>query len=348
MMLDIKNKISIVVPCYNVEQYLPMCIDSIINQTYKNLEILLVDDGSPDRCGEICDEYAKKDDRIKVFHKKNSGLAAARNTGQDAATGFAMMFVDSDDWLEPDCCEKALQAMLKNDVELVMFDEYFNNPNSQDVVHSFKDDEGSRVFNAQDCKKLQARVLDFNGEIAMVFQKLMRLDYLREYNIRHVDELKQGAEGFVFNIQLFEHLKSACYINEPLLHYRYNGNSISHTASVKNNILIVRCMEWIDNYVKSSSNPLNLHVDLLNRMLYIICTTAITGYFNPYYNKNHGIKVAEFEVFMNEPLVKEAMASAPRIGLNKQRKVILSLVKHKQYRLLALLGWLRRKQLENK
>lgn len=113
MMLDIKNKISIVVPCYNVEQYLPMCIDSIINQTYKNLEILLVDDGSPDRCGEICDEYAKKDDRIKVFHKKNSGLAAARNTGQDAATGFAMMFVDSDDWLEPDCCEKALQAMLK-------------------------------------------------------------------------------------------------------------------------------------------------------------------------------------------------------------------------------------------
>lgn len=176
--------------------FLPQCVDSLLSQTYKDIEIILVDDGSPDETGKLCDEYAKKDNRIKVIHKQNEGLAAARNTGQDAATGFAMMFVDSDDWLEPDCCEKAMQAMLKNDVELVMFDEYFNNPNSQDVVHSFKDDVGARVFNAQDCKKLQARVLDFNGEIAMAFQKLMRLDYLRKYNIRHVDELKQGAEGF--------------------------------------------------------------------------------------------------------------------------------------------------------
>lgn len=348
MMPNLKNKISIIVPCYNVEQYLPKCIDSIINQTYKNLEILLVDDGSPDRCGEICDEYAKIDDRIKVIHKKNRGLAAARNTGQDAATGFAMMFVDSDDWLEPDCCEKAMKAMLTNDVELVMFDEFFNNPNSQDIVHSFKDDVGTRVFNAQDCKKLQARVLDFNGEIAMAFQKLMRLDYLRKYNIRHVDELKQGAEGFVFNIQLFEHLKSACYINEPLLHYRYNENSISHTASVKNNILTVRCMEWIDNYVKSSSNPLDLHAGVLNRMLYIVCTTAITGYFNPYYNKSFHDKISEFEVFMSEPLVDKAMISASRDGLNLQRKIILLLVKYRLYCLIAFLGWLRRKQLENK
>lgn len=327
--------VSVIVPCYNVEQYLHKCIDSIINQTYKNLEILLVDDGSPDRCGEICDEYAKKDDRIKVIHKKNGGLAAARNTGQDAASGYAMMFVDSDDWLELDCCEKTMQAMLDNHVELVMFDDYVNHPNSQEVVHSFNDNLGTRVFRNYECRQLQARVLDFNGEIAMAFQKLMRLDYLRKYNIRHVDELKQGAEGFVFNIQLFEHLKSACYINEPLLHYRYNENSISHTASVKNNILTVRCMEWIDNYVKSSSNPLDLHAGVLNRMLYIVCTTAITGYFNPYYNKSFHDKISEFEVFMSEPLVDKAMISASRDGLNLQRKIILLLVKYRLYCLIA-------------
>ena len=340
--------VSVIVPCYNVEQYLHKCIDSIINQTYKNLEILLVDDGSPDRCGEICDEYAKKDDRIKVIHKKNGGLAAARNTGQDAASGYAMMFVDSDDWLELDCCEKTMQAMLDNHVELVMFDDYVNHPNSQEVVHSFKDNLGTRVFRNYECRQLQARVLDFNGEIAMAFQKLMRLDYLRKYNIRHVDELKQGAEGFVFNIQLFEHLKSACYINEPLLHYRYNENSISHTASVKNNILTVRCMEWIDNYVKSSCNPLDLHAGVLNRMLYIVCTTAITGYFNPYYNKSFHDKISEFEEFMSETLVDRAMVSASRDGLNLQRKIILLLIKYRLYCLIAFLGWLRRKQLENK
>lgn len=340
--------ISIIVPCYNVEQYLPKCIESILAQTYRNLEILLVDDGSPDRCGEICDKYAKKDSRIKVIHKPNGGLAAARNSGQDAATGYAMMFVDSDDWLESDCCEKAMKAMLEFDVELVMFDEFVNSPHSQAVVHSFKDDKGCRKFVEADCRKLQARVLDFNGEIAMAFQKLIRMDYLRTHNICHINELRQGAEGFVFNIQLFEYLSSAYYLNLPLLHYRYNKQSISHTASVANNILIVRCMEWIDDFVRKSKNTLDLHAGVMNRLLYIICTTAITGYFNPYYQRSFKEKIDEFEVFMKEPLVDKAMCEAPRTGLNLQRKLILKLIASKQYRLLALLGWLRRKQLENK
>ena len=89
--------VSIIVPIYNVEQYLRECIDSIINQTYKNLEIILVDDGSPDNCGQICDEYAKKDDRIKVIHKQNGGLSSARNAGLDIATGEYISFIDSDD-----------------------------------------------------------------------------------------------------------------------------------------------------------------------------------------------------------------------------------------------------------
>lgn len=93
--------ISVIVPCYNVEQYLPKCIDSILNQTYKNLEVWLVDDGSPDRCGEICDEYAKMDARIKVIHKKNGGLADARNVALDVMTGEYVVCVDSDDYISP-------------------------------------------------------------------------------------------------------------------------------------------------------------------------------------------------------------------------------------------------------
>lgn len=253
-----------------------------------------------------------------------------------------MMFVDSDDWLESDCCEKAMKAMLEFDVELVMFDEFVNSPHSQAVVHSFKDGKGCRKFVEADCRKLQARVLDFNGEIAMAFQKLIRMDYLRAHNIRHIDELRQGAEGFVFNIQLFEYLSSAYYLNLPLLHYRYNKQSISHTASVANNILIVRCMEWIDDFVRKSKNTLDLHAGVMNRLLYIICTTAITGYFNPYYQRSFKEKIDEFVAFMKEPLVDKAMCEAPRTGLNLQRKLILKLISSKQYRLLALLGWLRR------
>lgn len=96
-----KPLVSIIVPCYNVEKYLPKCIDSILNQTYRNLEVWLVDDGSPDRCGKICDEYAKKDARIKVIHKKNGGLADARNVALDVMSGEYVVCVDSDDYVSP-------------------------------------------------------------------------------------------------------------------------------------------------------------------------------------------------------------------------------------------------------
>ncbi|MGL5903256.1 MAG: glycosyltransferase family 2 protein, partial [Cetobacterium sp.] len=98
-------KISIIVPVYKVEPYLRRCIDSILNQTFTNFELILVDDGSPDRCGEICDEYAKKDCRIKVIHKKNGGLSSARNIGLNIAKGDYIGFVDSDDWIDADMYE---------------------------------------------------------------------------------------------------------------------------------------------------------------------------------------------------------------------------------------------------
>ena len=98
--------ISVIIPIYNVEKYLDRCVDSIINQTYKNLEIILVDDGSPDGSPQICDDYAKKDHRVQVIHKKNGGLASARNAGMDVMTGKYLFFLDSDDWLEREALEQ--------------------------------------------------------------------------------------------------------------------------------------------------------------------------------------------------------------------------------------------------
>ena len=97
--------ISIIIPIYNVEQYLRRCVDSVLQQTYTNLEIILVDDGSPDNCGRICDEYAQADSRVRVIHKTNGGLSSARNAGLDIMTGEYLMFVDSDDYLSLDCVE---------------------------------------------------------------------------------------------------------------------------------------------------------------------------------------------------------------------------------------------------
>ena len=110
--------ISIIIPVYNVEQYLSRCIDSVINQTYKNLEIILIDDGSTDDSGEICDEYALKDNRIKVMHKQNGGVSSARNEGLDISKGNYIGFIDSDDFIEKDMYEFLYDLLTKNNCDI--------------------------------------------------------------------------------------------------------------------------------------------------------------------------------------------------------------------------------------
>lgn len=117
-MLNIKC--SIIVPIYNVEKYLPRCIDSLINQNYKDIEILLINDGSTDNCRTICESYAVKDNRITVVNKKNGGLSSARNYGLDIATGDYIFFVDSDDYVEPTFCSKAIKAFYENNADIIV------------------------------------------------------------------------------------------------------------------------------------------------------------------------------------------------------------------------------------
>ena len=121
MKTDDEFLISIIVPIYNVELYLRRCVYSLITQTYKKIEIILVDDGSPDRCGEICDEYAKADSRVRVIHKTNGGLSSARNAALDIATGDYIMFVDSDDWIESNCCEELVKKIMEYNADIVAF-----------------------------------------------------------------------------------------------------------------------------------------------------------------------------------------------------------------------------------
>lgn len=125
------EKISVIVPVYNVEKYIHKCVDSILNQTYQNIEVILVDDGSPDACGSICDEYAKNDSRVIVVHKENGGLSDARNAGLDIATGEYIAFVDSDDWIEPDAYEYLIKNAIRYKVKMAVggvkvFDEKYN------------------------------------------------------------------------------------------------------------------------------------------------------------------------------------------------------------------------------
>ena len=112
--------ISIIIPVYKVEQFLPKCVDSVLAQTYKNLEIILVDDGSPDNCGKICDEYAKKDARVRVIHQQNKGVSGSRNAGLEIAKGEYIGFVDSDDYIDPDMYEYLYGLITKDNADMAM------------------------------------------------------------------------------------------------------------------------------------------------------------------------------------------------------------------------------------
>ena len=164
-------KISIIIPVYNVEDYLSMCIESVIAQTYKDWELILVDDGSPDNSGSICDEYASRDPRIRVIHKKNAGVSAARNTGIEAANGEWISFIDSDDWVDTDYLEKF--ELDKDDADLIIQGlEYYDNRNGQ----YFKQIKvADCILSGADSKKLVAdnNVLGSGYPVAKAYRKFI-------------------------------------------------------------------------------------------------------------------------------------------------------------------------------
>ena len=157
------SKITIIIPVYKVEKYIHQCIDSVIDQSYKNLEIILVDDGSPDKCPEICDDYAKKDKRIKVIHQENQGLSSARNTGIKASTGDYINFIDSDDWIEREAFQIALDTRNRWDADLVMWPyirEYENRSLKKEILP-----QNLIVYEEEDLKKkLHRRILGLLDE----------------------------------------------------------------------------------------------------------------------------------------------------------------------------------------
>lgn len=337
-------KVSILVPVYKVPYvYLKRCIESMINQTLKDIEIIIVDDGSPDKCGEICDEFARNDSRIIVIHQENKGLASARNTAFYKAKGEYVMFLDGDDYIELDTCEKAYATAKKNNYEVVFWDVIAEYKNTSIYNKSFTGDSVELLDN--ECKLLQERVLDFNGKIAQVFAKLMNRQFLLDYTIIHEDNLKQGAEGFIFNIKLFEYANRCFYINKGFNHWVFNENSISHTASMENNIMIVRCFEFIENYILLNSDSTNLIDKVYTRLLYVIVTTAITGCFNPSNPQSYAEKKRSFEKFINEPIIIKSLSCGDYLSLDMKRRIVLYLIKHKCYRTISILGRIRKKSL---
>ena len=222
-----QHKISVIVPVYNVEKYLPQCIESIINQTYKNLEIILIDDGSTDSSGRICDEYAEKDDRIIVIHKENGGLSDARNTGLRKATGDFIGFVDSDDWLDVNMYEVLLETILKNNCDIISCGycvEYKNK--------SYKVCLENQVINNKDIIK------KYYAEKNVPYAPWMRL--YKKYIWKDLEFPKGKIYEDVFVIlDSFLKADTIVSISDCLYHYRQRKSSIMCRAFDKSQLDLI-------------------------------------------------------------------------------------------------------------
>lgn len=235
-------KISIILPCYNVDKYLPKCLNSIVNQTYKNLEIICIIDGSPDNSLAICNEYAEKDSRIVIVEQENQGVAASRNNGLKFATGQLIMFVDADDWINAVTCEKAIKSMQTNDADVVIWSyirEFAGSSKPKDI---FNFESKSLSFN--ETRNVYRRLFGlFENELSnpentdslvTVWGKLYKREILE--GIQFIDSsILSTAEDLLFNIYVFSRVKKVSYINERLTHYRKDNKS-SITSNYKSKL----------------------------------------------------------------------------------------------------------------
>lgn len=218
--------ISIIVPAFNAEKYLPQCIDSLVNQTYKDIEIICVNDGSTDHSLEILKQYAEKDERIRIICQENQGLSEARNAGIANARGEWMMFVDSDDWLELDCCEKLLNEADGNDLVFFSYIREFKNSSAPKYIF----DEQPRGFSNKGMEWLYERLIAPNGEelrdpskldsLSTAWGKYYRSDFIKEHFLKFVSTKEIGTEDLLFNVEYFKYAHQARYVATPLYHYR--------------------------------------------------------------------------------------------------------------------------------
>ena len=318
------EKISIIVPVYNCAPYLKRCIESILRQTYHNIELLLIDDGSTDSSGAICDEYATKDHRIRVIHQANAGVSAARNAGLEISTGAFVGFVDADDWVDPTMFESLLQQAEITGADIVMCDAvtiWDNGRQEPDTIELLPE---SCLLHKTDISP------DFLRLIAgSAWRCLYRADVLQRNQI-HFPVGIRLSEDRLFNLQAMGAAEKISYIKKGL-YFRYMRSG-SATMSYQPNLFEnnLRAYDlaktiidryWTDTYLPVYARTFVIQGALMS--IYQICGKQFQG------NRNK-----EMHTIFSHPILNEAFSLAPPIGIREK------LLSGKQVVLLKLLGLL--------
>lgn len=267
--------VSIIIPIYNVEKYLRQCVDSVLCQTYFDLEIILVDDGSPDGCGPICDEYAEKDTRIKVIHKENGGLSDARNAGLEIAKGEYIYFLDSDDYIKKDAIKRLVSRIEEEKADLIYFD-------AETIVEDFEDKDyyedfiRKHTYKTADGASVIASHIMHNEYYSVVWALFLRADFIRENRLKFLKGIIHEDE--LFTPIAFIRAKNAAQLKEALYVRRLRADSImSGNHSAKSIAGLTECVAGyiseLDNFPKGSTGK-----KVLWRFIYNMANAVIDLY----------------------------------------------------------------------
>lgn len=260
-----KKKVSIIIPIYNVEAYLSMCVDSVLSQTYYNLEVILVDDGSPDNCPMICDEYGVKDSRVRVIHKKNGGLSDARNAGIDIITGDYVMFIDSDDcWNGDNVLEELMKVACETDADVINFGNISFVGNNEKIR--------SWVPDAKCENKIQDsnEVTRYHSYISSACLKLIKAEI-----VKITPKFEKGllSEDIVWSANILLGAEKFVSVKKPYYCYRQRSDSISKTLKSKSCIDLAHAINTCIRIAEQA--PDNKKVPLYRYIAYQLGTFVI-------------------------------------------------------------------------
>lgn len=268
--------ISVIVPVYNVASYLRKCLDTIVAQTCQDIEILVIDDGSTDQSGAICDEYACRDDRINIFHVENGGLSAARNIGIEHAKGEWIAFVDSDDWVEPDMLERALSAATRDQLDLVFWGyrkEYADRSEEKKLIWAQTEIYDEEQVSAQLHRRLfglmgkELSHPEHSSSFNTAWGKLYRSSIIKENGIRFVDTDLIGSEDILFNAYVMAYVRRARYLDACAYHYRKNNDqSLTTVYNSKQFLRWQNLFDLMEEQIRRDGLP-KIFADALNNRI---------------------------------------------------------------------------------
>lgn len=322
--------VSIIIPAYNVERYIGQCISSVIHQTYNNIEVIVINDGSKDQTIDIINKYQKLDRRIIVVNQENRGLSATRNTGLHICKGDYIFFLDSDDWIELNCIETLVSLSRKNNADIVFFD-YFKNFEHKEVEHHvYKKDFNYNINQNNKTILWDMRTITAWGKL-----------YSRK-SVEGIlfDEKMKIAEDVDFNFRVYKKIRAAFFTSNCLLHYRILEKSAVHGYDINVKTKFEYPLNKIASYMKNGNiEDMKAYYSFVSIAYILICQNGVV--------RNNTISVSEkikqIKAISKEKWMQDLIDNIQFVSIPMSRKVLIYLAKFKIYFTMIIAANIRRR-----